>query len=321
VAAERGIRGERGQATVEWVGLVLLVAALLAAVLAVGGTRLPGTELARAIWARMACAIALSDSCSSDPELAAAYGPELASLVRAEAPELRYEDGSSAIPVDFRSCRGADCGNGPRSGAVTHSNTGAPVAAFVHVVDCRLSTLEAIGTAAATFRCLGPSMGNLYIQYWLYYEDSTSLRDLPGSIGHHEDDWESYQVRIGPGGTEARASSHHGYDYDGGPRNWLSDAGFVHRGAWGPATGSTYVSGGSHAGHVHEDGDPPEPGGRPSGDAPLPPTDSRPPRWTPADHLALIPIETLAPRVRHTRFAIVPPWKKVVYFYPEWRTT
>ena len=54
------------------------------------------------------------------------------------------------------------------------------------------------------------------------------MRDLPGGVGYHEDDWESYQLRITPDGADARASSHNGYDYEGGPRNWLSDAGVVH---------------------------------------------------------------------------------------------
>jgi hypothetical protein len=81
--------------------------------------------------------------------------------------------------------------------------------------------------------------------------------------------------------------------------SWLSDAGLIHRSAWGPSTGRLYVSGGSHAGHVHED---------------KPPARSR---WTPADRLTLIPIETLDPAARRTRFAVVPPWRKPVYHDPE----
>jgi len=295
VVARPAIRGERGQGAVEWIGLVLLVCALVLALLAVGGARVPGAGLASAIYGRILCAVDLADVCSSDPELVAAYGPELASVVRSNAPEIRYEAGMSALPVDFRACRDAECGNGPSAGEVAASASGEPVAAFVHVVDCRP------GAAAATesrgFDCSSSREGNLYVQYWLYYEDSTSVRDLPGQVGHHEDDWESYQLRITPEGADARASSHNGYDYEGGPRNWLSDAGIAHRSAWGPATGSTYVSGGSHAGHVRED-------------------DWVPGRWTAPGDLELIPIETLD-AARRTRFAIDPPWRKPVFRDPE----
>ena len=242
----------------------------------------------------------LSDACSAHSELVAAYGPELAARIAAEAPEIVYEEGMTALPVDFRTCRGRGCGNGPESGAVWASDTGEPATAFVHVVDCR--SAEARSDAAARGHdCSGERAGNLYIQYWLYYEDSTSLRALPGRVGSHEDDWEGYQVRIGPGGTDARATSHHGYNYDGGLGSWLSDAGLVHRSAWGPSTGRLYVSGGSHAGHVHEDRR----------------AARRADPLDPADRLTLIPIETLDPAARRTRFAVVPPWRKPVYRDPE----
>jgi hypothetical protein len=71
---------------------------------------------------------------------------------------------------------------------------------------------------------------------------------------------------------------------------------------------------------VHEDGDPAAVGGHLHGDAPRPSL-SRPARWTPASHLALIPIETLGKRARATRFAVTPPWQKLVYLDPEWKGT
>lgn len=277
----------------EWVGLVTLVAGLFLALLAFG-VAVPGAGVARALASSIVCAIRAADDCGPGDELAAAYGADLAAVIRQNAPTLVYEPNSSALPVDFRSCRGALCGNGPRSGAVTKSNTGEPAAAFVHVIDCRPGAKRVAWTD-----CSGERAGNVYVQFWLYYEDSVSLRDVPGHPGFHQDDWESFQVRITPDGTQDRASSHHGYNYDGGPGNWLSDAGFVHRSAWGAATGFEYVSGGSHAGHVHED----DPGA--------------PSRWTPASALELIPIETLDRAARHTRFAIAPPWRKGVYLNPE----
>jgi hypothetical protein len=331
-----GLDGEAGQGTIEWVALVCLVAALLAGVLAAAGGGLPGVGLARTVAARLLCAADLSQTCSTDGELVAAYGPELAARIADNAPEIVYEAGMTALPVDFRSCRGKVCGNGPDSGPVWTSDSGEPAAAFVHAVDCRTIAAQA-RSADDGYDCSGERAGNLYLQYWLYYEDSTWLGGLkPGGLEHHEDDWEGYQVRIGTDGTESRATSHHGYNYDGGPGSWLSDAGIAHRSAWGPTTGRLYVSGGSHAGHVHE------PGrvsarrlkraavgvsvdtyaavrGSPAR-ARVPrrltiPTP--PPRWTPASHLTLIPIETLDDDALRTSFAIVPPWFKDVYTHPE----
>jgi hypothetical protein len=298
VSEERARAGQAGQSTIEWIALLLLVSLLVLGVLAAAGAGLPATGLARTIATRLICAAGLSDRCAVEPELVAAYGPELAARVAENAPEVIYERGMTALPVDFRSCRGSRCGNGPNSGAVWSSRAGEPAAAFVHVVDCRDDRARAKSTGHG-FDCTGGRVGNLYVQYWLYYEDSTSLRDLPGDAGFHQDDWEGYQVRIGPAGTEARATSHHGYNYRGGPGSWLSDAGIIHRSAWGRSLGHLYVSGGSHAGHVDED------------------RHGSPPRWTPADRLELIPIETLDRSARRARFAIVPPWRKPVYRDPE----
>lgn len=290
----RRARREHGQAAAEWIGLVALVLLVLVATLAAAGAGSPAAGLARAIVTRLLCAANLTAACSSDGALVAAYGSEVAAAVSGHAPKIVYEQGMTALPVDFRSCRWKSCGNGPDSGPVWKSDTGQPAVAFVHVVDCRTGEADWRG-----YDCSGARAGNLYLQYWLYYEDSTSLRDLPGDVGSHEDDWEGFQVRVGPAGTDARATSHRGYNYRGGPGSWLSDAGIVHRSGWGPSRGRLYVSGGSHAGHVDEEGGEP------------------PPRWTPSERLALVPIEGLDGSARETRFAVVPPWRKPVYFDPE----
>ncbi len=334
MSRETGWGTEHGQGTLEWVGLVALVAALFVALAAVG-VRVPGTSVAEAIVAKLECALGERSTCAdgaAEPALAAAYGERLAIAVREHAPEVDYETGMSALPVDFRSCRGASCGNGPRSGPVWRSNTGEPAVAFVHVVDCRRPHALIPSGIGCDGRGLmngghypergAPLTGHLYIQYWLYYENSTSLRGLPGDLGYHEDDWESYMVRIDRDSRVlSRASSHNGYNYDGGVGSWPFDAGLFHRAAWGPITGRTFVSGGSHAGHVHEDGTPSAVGGRLVGDLPLPTAGERPRRWTPASHLRLIPIETIGPRALATRFAITPPWLKIVYSDPEWEGT
>jgi hypothetical protein len=294
---------ERGQGTVEWIGLVLVVCLAVAFALALAAGHMPAAGLARAVASRLICAAGLSRSCATSDPLVAAYGAELAARVRRGAPEIDYEEGMSKLPVDFRSCRGGPCGEGPDAGAVRASDTGEPAAAFVHVVDCRGSGRATPGSGQG-YECSGERAGNVYVQYWLYYGDSSTSpwSELPGNPGTHEDDWEGYQVRMGPDGTDARATSHHGYDYRGGPVNWPSDVGIVSKAAWGKSTGHLYVSDGSHAGHVYE----PSPGSA---------------HRTPASAVVLIPIESLDPADRRTRFAIVPPWRKPVYFDPEDRGT
>ena len=321
MVAGRRVGVESGQGTVEWIALVALAAAALTTAGA-AGVRAPGAGLAESIVHKVECALGEGSACgngAAEPALARAYGRHLAEEVRAHAPEVDYEAGMTALPVDFRSCRGPVCGNGPSDGAVWLSDTGVPAASFVHVIDCRPGEPHRVAMRGT---CTGARRGNLYFQYWLYYEDSTSLRDLPGDIGFHEDDWESYQVRIAADGAcDSRASSHHSYDYDGGIGSWLSDAGIFPSSAWGACTGRTFVSGGSHAGHVHETGDPARRGGRRYGDAPLPVEGGEPSRWTPALHLRLIPFETLDATARRTEFAIIPPWEKLVYLDPEWKST
>lgn len=329
-------RRQAGQTTVEWLGLCLVVALMLVGLLAAVGSGLPAGALARSLALRMLCAAGLSSTCAESGDLAAAYGPELAADVERNAPEIVYEAGMTALPVDFRSCRGSACGNGPESGPVWRSDTGEPAAAFVHVVDCRTG-LARTESAVRGYDCDGGRAGNLYVQYWLYYEDSTWLGGvITGGVEHHEDDWEGMQVRVGPDGTESRATSHHGYNYDGGPTGWPSDTGLVPRAAWDRSTGRLFVSGGSHAGHVHEnrhlsitrvgragagvgvDAYALARGERPPAKVPrrlaVAPKRSR---WTPASRLQLIPIEALDSRALRTRFAITPPWEKPVYRDPE----
>ncbi len=114
--------------------------------------------------------------------------------------------------------------------------------AFTHVIDCREDA------PPSDADCSGARAGNLYLQYWFYYpgsatgEGSTPLkgaiRKASAAVGKpsfHRDDWESFQVRIEPGGRRlARASSHDGYG---------AGAGF-------PTATAVYVAGGSHAGRA-----------------------------------------------------------------------
>lgn len=293
-------RAGSGQGTVEWIALIALVSAFLGALAWPVGLRLPGIVLAHEIAERMVCAVRLTEDCRNEPLLRAANGSEVAALLRDHAPALLYEDGMTALPVDFRVCRSDSCAEGDGSGAVTRTRDGLRVVAFTHVIDCRSGHVGA--TEAWGGNCSGARAGNLYLQYWLYYpgsataEGSTPLkgpiRGLTTALGHsthHRDDWEGYQVRIGRDRTFARASSHNGYN------GWDSD-------------GDRYwIAGGSHA-------------GRPLRAITrswilirLPRPDVR---STKDGRLVLIPLETLSGRDRYG-FAITPPWRKRVWWDPE----
>jgi hypothetical protein len=260
--------------------------------------------LADEIGMRIICAVRLTEDCREEPRLRAAHGAELAALLRAHAPALLYEEGMRALPVDFRSCRTDNCAEGPESGAVARTNHGFRAVAFTHVIDCRSDHVSS--TDAWGGNCSGSRADNVYLQYWLYYpgsataEGSTPLkgpiRRVSSMLGHpsyHPDDWEGYQVRIGPEGTFSRATSHHGYN------------------GWQPDGDRYYISGGSHA-------------GRPLAG----PTRSwialrvarAIARSTKDQRLVLLPLETLADRERYS-FAVSPPWRKRVWFDPEYGGT
>ncbi len=302
------MRSERGQGTVEWVGTLCVVALLLVG-LAAAGVRVPGAALGRAVASRILCAVAMADGCGDEPVLVAAYGTEIGKLVRRHMPTLAFEEGSRAVPIDFRRCRSTACGDGSARGLIHRTDRRLPVTAFVHVVDCRAGAAEHAEAAGAD--CSGPRAGNLYIQYWTYYADSATLRDLPivGKRGFHRDDWEGVQLRIGPDGqVDQRATSHAGYNHDRGDENWGSDAGIgpVRDAAeaigarpengWGPVTHLLFVSGGSHAGNA----------------VGIPHVD----RYTPGRRVHLVPLEPIA-AATSARFAISPPWLKRVWHDPE----
>jgi hypothetical protein len=299
---------ERGQGTVEWLGTLLVVSLAMLGLVA-AGVRVPGASLARAVANRILCAASLADGCGDEPTLIAAYGTEVGRLARLHMPLLGFEEGSQAVPVDFRRCRSTECGDASGSGLVHRTEEGLPVTAFVHVVDCRLAAAEE--TEAAGADCSGERAGNLYIQYWTYYADSATLRGVPiaGGKGYHRDDWEGVQLRIEPDGhVSERASSHNGYNAELSIRNWGSDAdigplkdaaeflGGRPDNGWGPETHLLRVSGGSHAGNTVAFSD----------------ID----HYTPGTRVHLIPLEDVAP-TSTAHFAISPPWLKEVWLDPE----
>jgi hypothetical protein len=186
-----------------------------------------------------------------------------AALARRWAPRVVFEFGMRDRPVDPRACRARACAELP----------GPPVL-FTHVVHRGATT---------------------YVQYWAYWPDSS----WHGLGGRHADDWESFQVRIDPGGTAfARASAHHGYT--GAPvgpdlnvnqvrPEWVPER---WRAAWTPWRGSYRVARNSHAGFVTDAA---------GGVTPV--------------------LIALDPATMPQDYAVTPPWRKAVYVEPELPTT
>jgi hypothetical protein len=146
-------RMEIGAASVEHVGLVLLIALLLLggiSALAAAPPTEEATRLGSSLDRKIRCPARLPDPCWQDP-LTEAYGRPVAGLVRALAPEPQPVAGGSGgplLPVDFRYCRSESCAvPGDRPG-LTQSNR--RVTAFTSVLDHRRSS------------------GEVEVSYWLY---------------------------------------------------------------------------------------------------------------------------------------------------------
>src|SRR5437763_7047066 len=180
------MRGDqRGQASVEWIGLVLLVGCVLAGLLTAAPS-VGGRPLGAAIARVFVCAVK-RDCGAGHAALARAYGDHDADLVRENAPNIVYERRTLTLPIDWRRCRSHRCSDAPDDPDLdaTHGKRGgAPATAFTHVVK---------------------RGGRTYIQYWFYYPDSPSTfmgsHAILGLLGirdpaFHLDDWEGYQVRI-----------------------------------------------------------------------------------------------------------------------------
>jgi hypothetical protein len=144
---------EHGAASVEQVGLVLLVALLLLAAISAFAAGPPderARELGGTIARKLRCAPRLPGPCWRDP-LTEAYGRRVAGAVRALAPQPGAVTGPSGlplVPVDFRYCRRESCAAPGERPGLTSSNR--RVSAFTSVVDRR--------------RAGGP----VEITYWLY---------------------------------------------------------------------------------------------------------------------------------------------------------
>src|SRR5260221_7386886 len=171
-----GIRSEEGQGAVEWVGLSVVLSLLLLGLVA-GGIRVPGTALARALASRLLCVASLADGCGDEPSLIAAYGTEVGKLIRRHMPTILFEQGSRAMPVDFRRCRSSGCGDGSPRGLAHRTDAGLPLTAFVHVVDCRADGAEASEAAGGAWS--RQRAGHLYPQVCAFYAHSAPPPGVP----------------------------------------------------------------------------------------------------------------------------------------------
>jgi hypothetical protein len=291
---------ERGQASVEWIGLLLLLSLAFAAAVAFVPA-VDGRPLGAAIARALVCAV--NQDCHAErAALVGAYGERDAALVREHAPNLVYEPGTLTLPVDYRRCRSHRCSDAPDDRGLDVSRAkrgGAPATAFTHVVH---------------------RGGSTYLQYWLYYPDSPStflgshavLKQLGmRDPAFHPDDWEGYQLRIDRDGRVwARATAHGHYQWCRSPTKGCR--------RWGPATGWTRVSRGSHAGHIPLKTLPHlKKWGIGIHYRPVAPGAGLRERSTTASGIRLVPLETLDHKTyRPLKGGIKPPWRKRVYADP-----
>lgn len=297
---------ERGQASVEWVAVLLVVGVVLGATLAVAPA-IDGRSFGGALAHRIVCAT--KGGCDDgDAALISAYGERTAALVRAHAPNLVYEPGETELPVDWRRCRVRRCDDAPDDRDLDAHRTNA-------------------GERATVFTRVLRRDGRLYVQYWLYYAESNTtlagsdqvwakswvlpqLRKLTQGTtdypGFHRDDWEGVQLRLDADGSAWMRASSHGH-WQGCRQSFCRDD-------WVPSTGWSRVSRGSHAGHVPMEVRAPQ---GPSGDPQYPGRDLRE-RTSTAEGLRLIPLESLDhDRYRPQAPKVKPPWRKRAYRDPE----
>jgi hypothetical protein len=307
------VKGERGQAGVEVVALVLVMCLLSGALASGAGHALDGRSYAGFLARQLVCAV---HGCEDEQgRLVEAYGERDAARVRALAPSLVFEPGERQLPVDWRECRRPGCAAAPDDRALD-----------AHLTDA--------GHRATAFTRLVRRAGRLYVEYWLYYPDSNTtlgpseqlwglfagvLGDYPG---FHRDDWEGAVVRVGPGDRpRIRASSHGGFQ----GCKWREC-----RDEWVPSYGWLRVSRGSHSGHVpYRERRVPETTTGPVLPRRLPRTrllrapvrggaGSLDERSSTAEGIVLVPLETLDRR-SYTPLdpEVRPPWRKESYTDPE----
>jgi hypothetical protein len=305
------VTGERGQAAVEFVALLLLCCAGFGALLALRGG-FDGRDVGGFLARHLVCAVA--GRCDRDEaRLVPAYGERDAAAVRALAPGLVYEPGERELPVDWRECRRVRCSVAPDDPDLdAHVPAAGRATAFTHVIR---------------------RGGRLYVQYWLYYPDSNTTlagsdrlwAHVLGRFGHypgfHRDDWEGTFVRVDPDGSVWLRASSHGH--------FQSCKWAFCRDEWARHTGWARVSRGSHSGHLPFVALPPRrrlarprfprhlPHPAPPRLRPVGPGRGLQERSTSGEGLRLVPLESIDPRTyRPVDPHIHPPWDKDAYLDP-----
>lgn len=282
---------QRGQAAVEWIGVILVASVVLAGLTAAAAT-VDGRSFGGFLAHRLTCAV--RGGCDDgDAALAHAYGTRDAALVRRHLPSFVFEPGERQLPVDWRRCRDVEC-----------ASTSDDPDLDAHRTDA--------GMRATVFTRLQRRHGRRYVQYWTYYPDSNTAfagsdrlwglarrlghfggklpNGLPPYPGFHRDDWEAVALRVDEAGRSATRVTSHGH--------WRSCKSSACEGVWGEPTGWARVSKGSHAGHV-------------------PPRRARE-RTATAEGIRLVPLEGIDRRsYRRLDPDIAPPWQKDAYENPE----
>lgn len=159
---EDGTADERGAASVEHVGLVVLIGLALLIAIAALGAGFPedrGRQLGSLLARRMACAPLGPGSCRQD-RLTTAYGERLARLARSLAPAPEQLVRGGLTGVDFRYCRRPSCAvplAGARGDRLTASNR--RITVFTEVRRPGRGHSGGDGGSAA---------GGIRIVYWVY---------------------------------------------------------------------------------------------------------------------------------------------------------
>ncbi len=215
-------------------------------------------------------------------------------MLAERAPTIWFEqDDFVSLPVDYRECRARSCADTISHGSLQHTQTGLQPTVFTHVIDCR----DPDAAAAEGYDCSGERAGNVYLQYWLYYPDSLT-HGLGRVGGYHQDDWESYQVKVDPetGATLARASSHHSYNgREGGDIG--TDIGRP-RAPAGTRSSASFTS-------------------PPAATPACPQAGADDDRRIEPGNFRLVPLEPIAKRGDAPSFEVSPPWDKGVWGDPE----
>jgi hypothetical protein len=322
--------GDGGQATVEFVALLMLCCLAFGALSPLkggfggrSGGGFDGRSIGGFLARHITCAAA--GRCErAERGLVDAYGDRDAATVRALAPDLVYEPGERELPIDWRTCRRPACAEASDDPSLD-------------------AHLAAGGKRATAFTRLIRRGGHLYVQYWLYYPESNSVlagadrlwerswllprvrRLLAGTSdypGFHRDDWEGVFLRIDSDGTTWMRTSSHGHQQG---CKWRAC-----RDRWVHSTGWARVSRGSHSGHVPFRSEPVWRDLSKTGNRRYVPKDG-PPRRIPllpgrdleersstGEGLRLIPLETLDHRrYRPLEPGVAPPWRKDAYTNPE----